>query len=102
MNHRIKLRSTLMIATLIVILVFASLVLGHTSAASALLTAGYDLTHWSVDSGGGSSTGGSYSLSGTLCQPDAGVLKGSSFTLTGGFWNDSPANRPIRLPVVRR
>src|SRR5207249_7170371 len=38
----------------------------------------------------GTSTGGVYSLSGTIGQPDAGGLSqttGGSYTLAGGFWS---------------
>jgi hypothetical protein len=42
---------------------------------------------WStVDGGGGRSTGGVYSVSGTIGQPDAGRMSGGNFTLDGGFW----------------
>lgn len=42
---------------------------------------------WStLDGGGGTSTGGVYTVSGTIGQPDAGVMRGGAFTLTGGFW----------------
>ncbi len=44
---------------------------------------------WSTIDGGGSinSTGGSFALSGTIGQPDAGAaMTGGSFSLTGGFW----------------
>jgi hypothetical protein len=41
---------------------------------------------FTVDGGGGTSTGGTYTLSGTIGQPDAGRLRGGSFTLEGGFW----------------
>ena len=32
------------------------------------------------------SEGGGFELSGTIGQPDAGVLEGGDFTLSGGFW----------------
>ena len=42
---------------------------------------------WSTtDAGGGARTGGVYTLSGTIGQPDAGTLSGGQFTLQGGFW----------------
>jgi hypothetical protein len=42
---------------------------------------------WStIDGGGGTSSGGAYTLSGTIGQPDAGTLSGGSYTLEGGFW----------------
>lgn len=42
---------------------------------------------WStIDGGGGTSTGGEFSLSGTVGQPDAGTMTGGIFELVGGFW----------------
>ena len=42
---------------------------------------------WStIDGGGSSSTGGVYSISGTIGQPDTGAMSGGNFTLQGGFW----------------
>jgi hypothetical protein len=46
----------------------------------------FSLTWFTIDGGGGTSTGGVYSLSGTIGQPDAGRLTGGSYTLEGGFW----------------
>ena len=51
---------------------------------------GYDLT-WSTIDGGGvmNSTGGTFTLAGTIGQPDAAsnpTLTGGAFELTGGFW----------------
>jgi hypothetical protein len=40
-----------------------------------------------VDGGGATfSSGGGYTLSGTVGQPDAGLLVGGELTLGGGFW----------------
>src|SRR5438477_1677189 len=39
-----------------------------------------------VDGGGGTSSGGSFTLTGTIGQPDAGRLSGGNYTLEGGFW----------------
>src|SRR5215212_6527701 len=48
---------------------------------------GYDLSWSTVDGGGGtSSSGGIYSLGGTIGQPDAGETSGGVYGLTGGFW----------------
>jgi len=42
---------------------------------------------WStIDGGGGTSTGGVYSVTGTIGQPDAGAMSGGNYTLEGGFW----------------
>ena len=43
---------------------------------------------WSkISGGGGTSSGGNYSLSGTIGQHDAGQMSGGNFTLDGGFWS---------------
>jgi len=47
----------------------------------------YSINWYKVAGGGGTSTGGQYSLSGTIGQPDAsGAMTGGSYSLTGGFW----------------
>jgi len=47
---------------------------------------------WTVDGGGGTSTGGVFRVTGTIGQPDAGgPMTGGQYTVTGGFW---------ALPVV--
>src|SRR5262245_6756382 len=46
----------------------------------------YLIDWFTIDGGGGTSSGGSYSLSGTIGQPDAGTLSGGNYTLEGGFW----------------
>ena len=64
---------------------------------------GYDLTWSTIDGGGYTfSTGGSYSLGGTVGQPDAGALSGGGYTLGGGFWGGGAAQPRIYLPLVLR
>ena len=46
----------------------------------------YSIDWFTIDGGGGTSTGGVYSISGTLGQPDAGHMSAGNFTLDGGFW----------------
>jgi len=47
----------------------------------------YSIDWSTVDGGGGTSTGGVYSVSGTLGQPDAGgPLTNGQYSVTGGFW----------------
>lgn len=48
--------------------------------------ANYAIGWFTVDGGGGTSTGGVYSVSGTVGQPDAGKMSGGNFTVEGGFW----------------
>ena len=49
----------------------------------------YSVDWYTIDGGGGSSTGGVYSVSGTIGQPDATQtpLTGGSYSLVGGFWS---------------
>src|SRR6266540_2227869 len=57
--------------------------------------------HWySTDAGGGTSSGGSYTLSGTIGQPDAGTLTGGSYTLQGGFWPGLVVPSPGETPTL--
>ncbi len=46
----------------------------------------YSIDWNTIDGGGGTSTGGVYSVSGTIGQPDAGTRSGGNYTLQGGFW----------------
>lgn len=48
---------------------------------------------YTIDGGGGTSSGGNFTLSGTIGQPDAGpTMTGGNFTLTGGFWAATPTS----------
>jgi len=48
----------------------------------------YSIDWYKVAGGGGTSTGGTYQVSGTIGQPDAGAaMSGGSYSLTGGFWS---------------
>jgi hypothetical protein len=48
----------------------------------------YSIDWFTLDAGGGNSAGGSYSLDGSIGQPEAGpTLSGGSFSLTGGYWS---------------
>ena len=68
----------------------------------AALQSGYELSWYTIDGGGTTfSTGGLYSLGGTIGQADAGVLSGGSYQLNGGFWGGAAiANYTIYLPLV--
>jgi hypothetical protein len=46
----------------------------------------FALDWFTIDGGGGASTGGVYSVSGTIGQADAGTMAGANFRLDGGFW----------------
>jgi hypothetical protein len=56
---------------------------------AAAIAQNYDLTWHTIDGGGGTSSGGTFSISGTIGQPDAQtppVMSGGAFELAGGFW----------------
>ena len=46
----------------------------------------FEISWYTVDGGGGTSSGGDFVLRGTIGQPDAGDLTGGGFTLRGGYW----------------
>jgi len=84
----------------LLLLVIAITALGIISA-SAL--GGYTLDWWTADGGGGASTGGSYSLDGTIGQPDAGgTSSGGTYSLAGGFWGGAAAGYDLFLPIILR
>jgi len=67
----------------------------------AALQSGYDLSWYTIDGGGATfSIGGSYSLGGTIGQPDAGSSGGGGYSLNGGLWPGAALNYRIYLPLV--
>jgi hypothetical protein len=54
----------------------------------------YDLKWNTIAGGGGACAGGAFALSGTVGQPDAGVVNGTSFSLAGGFWPGMQDTQP--------
>jgi hypothetical protein len=73
-----------------------------TLAGVALASGTYELPWFTMDSGGGESAGGGFTLTGTAGQADAGALSGGSFTLIGGFWPGAGPNALRYLPVVMK
>lgn len=61
----------------------------------------YSIDWFKIAGGGGTSTGGVYSLAGTIGQPDAGgPLTGGQYSLTGGFWALPTAVQTIGAPQL--
>ena len=57
------------------------------AAAPSLGQSDFSIPWHTIDCGGGTSSGGPFSLSGTIGQHDAApVMSGGAFALTGGFW----------------
>jgi len=64
-------------------------------ATTTVLMAGgpteYEINRSTINGGGVMrSVGGDFEMSGTIGQPDAGIMTGGGFQLTGGFWFESP------------
>src|SRR5580658_1993955 len=69
-------------------LLLALLVAGLLSALSSAQAQNYAINWYKVAGGGGTSTGSTYTVSGTIGQPDAsGTMSGGNYSLTGGFWS---------------
>ncbi len=71
-------------------------------AGAALANGAYEMPWFTVDGGGGESTGGGFALAGTVGQPDAGALSGGAYALVGGFWSGAGANFLRYLPIVMK
>ena len=50
----------------------------------------YKISWYSIDGGGGRSSGGQYVLIGTIGQPDASYSSSGNFQILGGFWPGGP------------
>jgi hypothetical protein len=61
----------------------------------------YSIDWFTIDGGGGTSTGGVFSVSGTIGQPDAGHMSGGNYTLDGGFWAIFAAVQTPGAPLLR-
>ena len=59
----------------------------------------YFVDWYKIAGGGGTSTGGTYQVTGTIGQPDAsGAMTGGSYSLTGGFWSLISVVQTVGLP----
>jgi hypothetical protein len=103
-KHRRSIGTILLLLTLLLLVPVA-----HRPEVRAVLAqrgGDYDLSWWTVDGGGATfSTGGDYSLGGTIGQPDAGVIAAESYVLQGGFWPGGElmaAPSLLYLPLIVR
>ncbi len=61
----------------------------------------YALNWATIDGGGGTSTGGVYSVSGTIGQPDAsGPMTNGVYSVTGGFWPLPTVIQTVGAPLL--
>src|SRR5438874_11108122 len=61
----------------------------------------FSIDWFTIDGGGGTSTGGVFSVTGTIGQADAGHMSGGNFTLDGGFWAIIAAVQTPGAPTLR-
>ena len=90
--------------TAIILLAFLALSLAVSVAVAntGILANGFSIPWWTVDGGGGTSQGGTYTLSGSIGQSDAGSLAGGNYALTGGFWGITLQTTMLYLPIMLR
>jgi hypothetical protein len=60
----------------------------------------FSIDWFTIDGGGGTSTGGVFSVSGTIGQPDAGVMSSGNYSLVGGFWGIVAAVQTPGAPLL--
>ncbi len=91
---------------LILLIILAVLLLAVAGGVLAQvdLPLAFDISWFTIDGGGGASTGGAYSLDGSIGQPDAGSMSGGAYTLQGGFWAGAagPVMLNIYLPMIKK
>ncbi|MGO8764657.1 MAG: hypothetical protein ACLQSR_05915 [Limisphaerales bacterium] len=52
------------------------------------LAQSFSINWYKISGGGGTSTGATYQVTGTIGQPDAsGAMSGGNYSVTGGFWS---------------
>jgi hypothetical protein len=61
----------------------------------------YSIDWYTIDGGGGTSTGGVYSVTGTIGQPDAGgPMTNGQYSVTGGCWVLPTAVQTTNAPTL--
>jgi hypothetical protein len=61
----------------------------------------YSIDWFKISGGGGTSTGATYQVTGTIGQPDAGgAMTGGNYSLTGGFWSLISVVQTIGAPTL--
>jgi hypothetical protein len=94
-------RLIVLLPIVLVLLIGISTANAQRSNGPASPQSGYSLDWNTIDGGGAmNSIGGSYSLSGSIGQPDTGSLSGGSYQLNGGLWGGASINYNIYLPLV--
>jgi hypothetical protein len=95
-------KQALLVASIICLLVFVSV-------AQAQSGGGYELAWTSIDAGGGAMSGGAYSLTSNIGQPEPGVTQsGGGYSLNGGVVDAgasggiAPGGQRVYVPLILR
>ena len=70
------------------------LVMALCICAQRTLAQSFSIDHFVIAGGGGSSTGGTYAVHGTIGQPDAGAMSGGTYSLVGDLWGAFAVQAP--------
>jgi hypothetical protein len=68
---------------------------------SSLLGQSYSIDRFAIAGGGGASSGGDFTLNGTIGQPDVGPMGGGNYSLAGGFWGAIPTPPPAGSVIIK-
>jgi hypothetical protein len=60
----------------------------------------YSIPWHTIAGGGGTSSGGGYTVSGTIGQHSTGTMSGGGYSLTGGFWSIISAIQTPGAPLL--
>jgi hypothetical protein len=85
------------------IILLIVLMLGWAALAQARSSEGaglYDLSWYTFDAGGGTRSSGSYTINGTIGQPEAALMSNGSYSLAGGFWGGTAVQYQTYLPLI--
>src|SRR5262245_30007329 len=71
-------------------------------AMASVVAQSYSVDWYKVDSGAGTSTGGVYSVTGSIGQPDASAtpMSGGNYSVVGGFWSFAAAIQTPGAPLL--
>ena len=61
----------------------------------------FSIDAFAIAGGGGPSTGGGFSLNGTIGQLEAGAMSGGNYSLAGGFWGASQTPPPAGSVIIK-
>ena len=63
--------------------------------AQRALAQSFSIDWFTIAGGGGTSSGGDFTLNGTIGQPEAGTMSGGNYSLAGGFWGGIQTPPPV-------